>query len=87
MKTTSPTKQFRSLTLDNIGSAGVLFAAVLIVASGAFSAFTGSTLPAMQLAQQTGNRTVVAASHVSPASQRVLATPTTVRPMMVAANR
>lgn len=89
MNTTSQKKQFRNFTLDNIGSAAVLAAAVLTVVSGALSAFTDSIVPSVQVARQdqTGNRPVVAATGVMPAPQKVLATPTTVRPMIVAANR
>ena len=89
MNATSPKNQFRNFTLDNIGSAAVLAAAVLFVASGAFSAFTDSTVLSVQVARQvqTENRPVVAATRVMPAPQKVLITLTTVRPMIVAANR
>ena len=89
MNTTSQKKQFRNFTLDNIGSAAVLAAAVLIVASGAFSAFTDSAVSSVQIARQdqTGSRPVVAAAQMSPAPQKILATPTAVRPMIVAENR
>ena len=89
MNMTSPKNRFHIFTLDNIGSTAVLAAAVLIVASGAFSAFTDSTGPSVQVARQvqTENRPVVAATRVLPAPQKVLITLTTVRPMIVAANR
>ena len=89
MNTTSQKNQFRNLTLDNIGSAAVLAVALQIVASGAFSAFTDSTVLSVQVARQdqTENRPVVAATRVMPAPQKVLITLTTVRPMIVAANR
>lgn len=89
MNMTSPKNQFHIFALDNIGSTAVLAAAVLIVASGAFSAFTDSTVSPVQVARQdqAGNRPVVAAAQVSPAPQKVLATPTAVRPIVVAANR
>lgn len=89
MNMTSPKNRFHIFTLDNIGSTAVLAAAVMIVASGAFSAFTDSTVSSVQVARQvqTENRPVVAATRVMPAPQKILATPTTARPMIVAANR
>ena len=89
MNATSPKNQFRNFTLDNIGSAAVLAAAVLFVGSEAFSALTDSTVLSVQVARQdqTENRPVAAATRVKPAPQKVLATPTIVRPMIVAANR
>ena len=89
MNMTSPKNRFHILTLDNIGSTAVLAAAVLFVASGAFSAFTDSTVSSVKVARQvqTENRPVVAATRVMPAPQKVLITLTTVRPMIVAANR
>ena len=89
MNAISPKNQFRNFTLDTIGSTAVLAAAVLFVASGAFSAFTDSTVLSVQVARQdqNENRPVVAATRVMPAPQKVLITLTTVRPMIVAANR
>ena len=87
MNTTSQKSRFHILTLDNIGGTAVLAAAVLIVASGAFSALTDSTVPSLQAARQDQNRPIVAATQTPAAPQRVLATPTAARPMIVAANR
>ena len=89
MNATSPKNHFRNFTLDTIGSTAVLAAAVLFVAFGAFSAFNDSTVLSVQVARQdqNENRPAVAATRVMPAPQKVLATPTTVRPMIVAANR
>ena len=89
MNMTSPKNRFHIFTLDNIGSTAVLAAALMIVASGAFSAFTDSTVSSVKVARQvqTENRPVVAATRVMPAPQKVLITLTTVRPMIVAANR
>lgn len=84
MNMKSPKNRFHILTLDNFGSTAVLAAAVLIVARGAFSAFTDSTVPSMQAARQDQGRPVVAATQ---APQRVLATPTATRPAIVVANR
>ena len=89
MNTTSPKNQFGIFTLDNFGGTAVLAVAVLFVASGAFSAFTDPPVPSTQIARQdrTENRPVVATTQVMPAPQKVLATPTAARPMIVAANR
>lgn len=89
MNMTSPKNRFHIFTLDNIGSTAVLAAAVMIVVSGAFSAFTDSTGPSSaQLARHhpVENRAVVAGTQVS-SPQEMPATPTTARPMIVAANR
>ena len=89
MNMTSPKNRFHIFTLDNIGSTAVLAAAVMGVASGAFSAFTDSTVSSVKVARQvqTENRPVVAATRVMPAPQKALITLTTVRPIIVATNR
>lgn len=69
MNSNDQNRPIRNLHLDNIGSVAVLAAAVLMVTSAAFSAFTGSTVEPMQMARQGAveSRTLVASANVAPA--------------------
>ena len=62
MKTATPKSPARNLYLDNIGSAAVLIAAVLIVATSAVGSYTDSTAANTQVAARNSldQRVVVA---------------------------
>ena len=85
MKTTK--SQSRPFFLDNTGSAAVLAAAVVIITSAAFTAFTGPAVPGAQLARQdeAPARGVVATVKASPVSEKMFAASSGTSPMIMVA--
>ena len=80
--------QARPFFLDNIGSAAVLAAAVVIITSAAFTAFTGPAPPSTQLARQgeTTTRSVVATAKATPLSEKIFAASSSAPPMIFVAS-
>lgn len=79
--------QSRPFFLDNTGSAAILTAAVVIITSAAFTAFTDPAVPSTQLARQgeATTRSVVATVKPAPASDRTLAVSSSATPMIMVA--